>query len=238
MMSAAVQPKNPTGKSPGTRRRRAPWRGIFGQLAVVLVLTAVAAGPCEAGALLVSIDTSTLAGVDGRFEFTLLDGDFTANNSVTISNLATDGALLTTECSIGCLPGGPPPSFTIEDALGLGQFLQDLKLGSVFSFDLAFSTNFSGQSAPDRFALNLLFGTNFTAVDTDLDFLDDPVPAQDALLLVDLVGNGVVDVATISNPTTPVAAVPEPGTAALVALSMLALVASRLRAARRLVFFR
>jgi hypothetical protein len=217
------------------RHRPAGWAGVIGPWALGFALAGVLAAPCAAATLSVSIDTSALNGTTGaRFDFSLLDGDLTANNSVTISNLATDGTLGDTDCSIGCVP-----SFTLDDALGLGQFLQDLTLGNVFSFDLDFSTNFSGTNAPDRLALNLLQagGSGSTLVDTDLDFLDDPVPAQDALLIVDLMGDGRVQRPTTSNPTTPVTAVPEPGSLAMAALGLLALTARRVQRLRRPDFF-
>ncbi|MBL8349246.1 MAG: hypothetical protein JNL87_02940 [Burkholderiaceae bacterium] len=178
-----------------------------------LGLAGLAAGPCAAGALSISIDTSALAGANGRLDFTLLDGDFTANNSVTIANLTTNG-----------VPSTAAPTTTIDDSAVLGQFLWDFTVGTLVTFDLSFTTDFAG-GAPDRLTLNLLdAGTNLTLVDTELDFLSDPVPAQDALLLVDLANGGQVQVAKRTDPPTQVTEVPEAGTAALAALALLALV--------------
>ena len=184
----------------------------------MLFAVGLGVGPRDALATFVNIDTTTLAGTDARLEFTLLDGDFTANNSVTISGITTNGTLGGTDCTVGC-SGGPP--YAIDDSIGLGQLLQDLNLGTFVSFFLNYTTNFSGISSPDRFSLLLLDpGTNFTLVDTNLDFPSDPVPVQDALLVIDLQGEGQTQAATATTPSIGVA-VPEPGTLALLALGSL-----------------
>jgi hypothetical protein len=241
MMAVDRQQPTPAGQPPASpiHRARRKVAGFLAALAIGFGLAGIAAEPCRATAMSVTIDTTTLAGTGARLDFALLDGDFTANNSVTISNLATNGVLLGFDCSLGCAVGGPPPSFTVDDALGIGQFLQDLTLGGMISFDLVFSDNFSGINAPDRFTLNLLdSATNLSLVDTDLDFLSDPVPAQDALLLIDLRDGGQVLLASVTNPSTPIRLVPEPNTIVLFALGMLALAACRTRPVRRFVEFR
>lgn len=202
--------------------------GRAGALAAVWWLST--AFPAVAAAVTVTIDTTSLTGQDARLAFTLLDGDFAANNSVTISNLVTDGTPGPADCTLGC-SGGPP--FTVDDGFGLGEFLQDLKLGSYVRFDLAFSAVFSGIGAPDRFTLNLLdAATNFTLVDTELDFLSDPVPAQDALLLIDLQDGAMVRPAEQGVPIR-TSTVPLPATAALVMVALAALRRHRRGAARR-----
>lgn len=198
--------------------------------AFVLAFAACCAVPV--GATVISLDTTSLAGTSARLDFSLLDGDFDlGNNSVTIGAIATDGSLGGVDCSLGC-SGGPP--YTITEAAALGQFLQDLTLGTTLSFDLGFTTQYSGIGAPDRLSLLLLDPTtNFTLVVTDLDFLNDPVPTQDALLLVDLAPGAVIRQAMISDPSIPVTAIPEPGAAGLVGLG-LALLAGRRAGRRRL----
>lgn len=158
------------GKSSSTR--------IFG--ALILAVTALIGAPRPAAALLVNISGNALSGMPGRLDFQLLDGDLTVNNSATISALTTNGTLQSTDCSVGCA-GGPP--FIINDALGLGQFILDVVLGSVLSFDLALTNNFAGGDA-DLLVLNLLDpNSNFSLIDTNLDALAGPVPYQDALLV-------------------------------------------------------
>lgn len=107
MMTVRRQPDHPPGERPEyteqTKRKKA-----LGAIAVLLVglgLAGSAADPCEA-ALSVSIDTTALAGAGAQLDVVLLDGDLTPNNSVTISNLATDGALGAIDCSVGCTPAG------------------------------------------------------------------------------------------------------------------------------------
>ena len=200
-----------------------PWRSRCA--AFVIGIASLCAAP--AYALLFSFNTTALAGTSARLEFSLFDGDFDlGNNSVTISSLTTDGSLGAADCTLSC-SGGPP--YTITDAIGLGQYLQDLTLGNAFSFDLSFTTNFLGVNAPDRLVLNLLdAGTNFTLVDTDLDFLNDPVPAQDAILVLDLVAGGQPQLPTVSNPSVPGLA-PVPGSAALLAIGLVVLAARQIR---------
>lgn len=199
------------------RRTRLPWR-VSAALAFFLALTGIGGHLQEAFALSITLDTTALAGTDARLEFDLFDGDFTENNSATISALLTDGTLGTATCDPGVSCTGGPP-FTISDAGGLGQFLQDLTLGDTVSFNLDFTNNFAGDpGTPDRLVLFLLDpGTNFTLVDTDLDRLDDPVPFQDALLFIDLGGPqaGVVQIANVTNPAVKVSVVPEPSTIVL-----------------------
>ena len=190
------------------------------------------AGPHDALAATVTLNTSTLAGMPGRLEFSLLDGDAVANNTVSISNIASNGAFVATDCSIGCTGG--PTSFVLDDGVGLGQLLYDLTLGTSLSFDLSFTTNFGGVAGidpPDLFVLSLLdAGTNFSLVRTDL------LPPADALLTVDLIGSGVVQTAGTTNPIVGLV-VPEPGSLALTAVALLALVGRRRAAAVRTSVF-
>lgn len=208
-------------------RRSSKWQKRCA--AFVMTVAACAAGP--AAATLVSFDTSSLAGSAARLDFSLLDGDFTENNSVTIASLSTDGTLGGVDCSLSCSGG---PSYVITDTGGLGQFLQDLTLGSYFSFDLSFTTNYPGSGAPDRLSLLLLDPlTNFTLVDTDLDFLNDPVPTQDALLVVDLAPGAQIQLPTATDPNVQgTGTIPEPGAGGLVALGLALLSGQRIRSRR------
>jgi hypothetical protein len=188
----------------------------------------------DAAAVPVSLDTSMLAGKSARLEFVLFDGDFVANNSVTIASISisSDGVLGAPACSLGCsgVPPGVSP-FTLDDALTFGQFFQDLTLGSSVSFDLSYTTNYSGivGSTPDRLVLSLLDpDTNLTLVDTNLDFALDPVPFQDALLFADLAGAAGIQVAGTSQPSIAIS-IPEPGAGALFSLALALLGGHRIR---------
>jgi hypothetical protein len=195
-----------------------PSIGRWRKSCVAFTMTVAACVASPAGATLISFDTTTLAGTSARLDFSLLDGDFDlGNNNATIASITTDGSLGAADCSVGC-SGGPP--YTIDESLALGQYLQDLTLGSFLSFDLSFTTNFSGSNAPDRLSLLLLDPvTNFTLVDTNLDFPDDAVPVQDALLLVDLAPGARIQLASDTNPSVP-GSIPEPGTIGLIGLGL------------------
>jgi hypothetical protein len=190
------------------------WAGLTGTVTI----------PHAASASMVTLNTSSLAGAGGRFEFLLLDGDGVANNSVTISNIVSNGTFIGTECSVGCTGG--PTSFVIDDSLGFGQFLYDLTLGSSLTFSLSYTTNFSGvpgTDPPDRFALSLLDpDTNFSLIRTDLLF------PSDALQTIDLIGSGVVQTARSTSPSIGIsidggAVLPEPAPLALTAIALVAL---------------
>jgi hypothetical protein len=211
-----------------TRRGRSRYRQWVA-VATFVGLTGALGTLQPALALSFSLDTTALSGTSARLEFTLFDGDFTDNNSVTISGLATDGTFQATDCTVSCV-GGPP--FVISDTGGFGEFLQDLTLGNTVSFDLALTASFAGVpgAVSDRFVLSLLDpGTNFTLVDTDLDLLSDAIPFQDALLVIDLVGP-VVQVAGTTNPKIHVTAVvPEPSTMLLLTLGISLILCRRTR---------
>lgn len=210
---------------PGPKRPRRAWRRTAAFLCWA-GLAAAGANPAPALAVPVTLDTSALAGTSARLEFLLLDGDAAANNSVRVSGLA-GGVPAGFDCTVGCT-GGPP--FVLDDSIGLGSLLHDLTLGNSVSFELSFSTNYAGvpgTDPPDRFALSLLDpATNFTLVLTDIAFPDD------ALLTIDLIGGGVVEVATLTTPQIGLS-VPEPGSFALAAIALGALVRRRAAAPRR-----
>ena len=167
-------------------------------------------GFARAATIVVTVDTSALSGTSGRFEFDLFDGDGVTNNTVTISNLVTNGTLGAVDCSTGCT-GGPP--FALNDSIGFGMLLQDLTLGSTFSFTVNYTNNLGGSPA-DRFALFLLNpGTNFTLLNTSLDS-----PFSDTLALLTLDGTANIQTADVG---VSVSAVPEPGSALLLTTAFL-----------------
>jgi hypothetical protein len=178
-------------------------------------------GLAQAETVNITVNTAALSGLNGRFEFDLFDGDSVANNTATISNIMTTGLPGNIDCTVGC-SGGPP--YTLDDSLGFANLLQDLLLGSTFSFDLTYTNNFTAGS-PDQFVLFLLDPTtNFTLIDTNLD-----APYGDALALITFDGNQFNAQSASGVSINPV---PEPSTALLLplCLSML-LVRKRLRQA-------
>jgi len=205
-------------------------RGTRFLFSMLFVLTSISAFGLEqrsaqAAAILFSLNTSALSGTDARLDFSLLDGDLTDNNSVTIANLITNGTLQSTDCTLNCT-GGPP--FTITDTGGLGQFAQLLNLGSSLSFTVTPTLNFAGGD-PDLLIVSLLDpGTNFTLVDTDLDAAASPAPYQDALLVLNL-SSGSFLLPTTSNPSLSFSAVPEPSTLTLAMLGLSFLLWKKMR---------
>jgi hypothetical protein len=185
-----------------------PWFGRGWLSAAALAwISFGGAGFTRAAVIPVTVDTSAFAGMSGRFEFDLFDGDGVANNTVTISNIVTDGTLGAVDCSIGCSGG---PAYVLSDSLGFGSLLQDLILGSTFSFVANYTNNF-GSGPPDQFVFFLLNpATNFSLIDTSLDS-----PYGDALALATLDGTGNIQTADAG---VTIGAVPEPATALLVAV--------------------
>ena len=206
--------------------RRARCR-LVSAIATLFGVLSLGGAPQEASAVVINLDTTSLAGTPAVLDFSLIDGDGLPNNSITISSIVADVPLGNSVCVVGC-SGGPP--FTVDDAGGFGQFLQYLTLGDRLTLDLSFTGNFSGFGAPDRLALSLLDpASNFTLVDSDLDFASDPVPVQDALLIVDYApGAPIIRLASASNPSLPLA-IPEPGVGALFPFALALLGGQRIR---------
>ncbi len=206
------------------RRARCPLVPAVAALFAVLCLGGV---PQEASAVVIYLDTTRLAGAPAVLDLSLIDGDGLANNSFTISSIVADVPLGSRVCVVGC-SGGPP--FTLDDAGGFGQFLQYLTLGNRLALDLSFTANYSGFGAPDRLSLSLLDpASNFTLVDSDLDFASDPVPVQDAVLILDyLPGGPILQLASATDPSLPLA-IPEPGVGALFPLGLALLGSRRIR---------
>jgi len=198
-----------------------PRRSPLPLWALSLALLGLVAAPPKAHALSVELDTSALSAVytDARLEITLLDGDFAENNQAKLSGIATDGVLNGWECLVSCT--GSPPVFTITDAGGLGQFLQDLSLGSFLHFKLELSNAYASGNpgaAPDRLVVSLLDpATNLTLADTNLD-LNDATSVQDALVTIDFAGNAghLIRQATATDPAVGVTVIPSPGTLSLI----------------------
>lgn len=189
-----------------------------------LIVAALAASGTSALAVSLSINTASLAGQPGRLDFQLLDGDLSANNSVTIAAPVTNGTLQGFDCSIGCA-GGPP--FVLSDGLGFGELLQDLLLGTALSIMFNTTNSFAGGDA-DLLVLNLLNpATNFSLVNTNLDALAAPVPYQDALFVFNL-ATGQLLTASSSTPLLPISSVPEAASGSLLLLGASSIALARL----------
>ncbi|MGD9600534.1 MAG: NF038129 family PEP-CTERM protein [Gammaproteobacteria bacterium] len=200
-------------------------------LAPVLAGGLLLASAAPVSAIPITIDTASRLGVSATLSITLVDGDFAANNQAVVSNLVTDGVLGERTCLLGC---ADLPPVTLDDAIGLGEFLQSLTLGTFISFDLAFTQAFEALAGAvsDRILGELLDDGGFALFDTELDAPSDPVPYQDALFVVDVARGAVRGAAGIVT-------VPEPASLGLVLTGLAAFAARhRCRAASRLSFVR
>lgn len=70
--------------------------------------------PVTAGTLNVTVETGALSGVAAQLAFDLVDGDGAANNAVTITAFASDGAL-GSATPLGGVTGSLPGPVTIDD---------------------------------------------------------------------------------------------------------------------------
>lgn len=122
--------------------------------AFMLVALAIAI-PVSANPFLVTVDTSTLAGVDADIAFDLIDGG-PPPNTVTLSNFATDGTVGGSS-STGDVSGSFPGMVSIGDTSFFNEYLQNAILGTTFSFVIE-STNLPEDAGflPDGFSLFVL----------------------------------------------------------------------------------
>ena len=179
----------------------------------------------------VAINTTALSGTAAHLAFDLIDGDFVANNTATISNFTTDGTLGTATTVGGPVTGTLPGIVTIGDSDFFNELLQPITLGNTIAFTLTLTQNFAG-GIPDQFSLFLLDADPVFPL--PLFSTNDPTGA-DALFVVDITGSAFGDFQTFSPTSSPSATlsatpVPEPSTLLLfaTALAGLALVRRKL----------
>lgn len=152
----------------------------------------------------VNINTTGLSGVFGNLAFDLINGDGANNNSVSITQLTTDGTgLVTTD-------------FSISDVLFFNEVQRSLTFGTFLSFSFSATTNFAG-GTPDSFSFFLLNSSGTLSLVTT----SDPTGA-DSLFGLDLDGTaaGLLTTSFATEPqgvsvtVAPAAPIPEPASLA------------------------
>jgi len=213
------------------RRRKLRW---LGSLSLLLSLSS---GPTVAGATALQfvLDTTSLSGVTATLALDLIGNDGgTGNNTVTISDFYTDGALDLTGSSIvnGVTvttpsPPGPFPVILADTDL-FNEFLQPLALGTTLRFTLNLTERRATGMFSDAFSFFLLNG----AATLPLFATDDPTGAG-ALFQVDIDGTAGGGLSSFNalqaNVTWTVTAVPLPSTAWLLGAGVLGGLAARRR---------
>ena len=124
-----------------------------------LIAAFLGATPVLASSILVTVDTSALAGTTTDLAFDLVDGGSPAN-TVTVSKFTTDG-VLGVSSSKGSVTGTFPGSVTLSDASFFSEYLQTETLGKSLSFVID-TTGLApaGASLPDGFSFFFLDHTS------------------------------------------------------------------------------
>jgi hypothetical protein len=168
----------------------------------------------------IDIDTASLGPGPAFLDLYFLGLAGAPDASATVSHLtgALDGAADLT----GSVTGSTPGPFVFTNANGGGEVVQAIQLGGKFSFDVSFAMN--PGSTGTTFGWALFDTTHYLGADGDLGnvFLQPFAPVGQQLLLA-------APATAVSHAT----AIPEPSTAALMGVAMLALLAWRGRGARR-----
>lgn len=193
--------------------------------------------PASATALHFTLDTPALAGASASLAFDFLDGDGVVNNTITISDFATDGTLGVVSTLGGASGTLIPGPVTLSDTDFFNEFLQSLTLGTTLSFTLNLTEQAPVGPFADAFSFFLLDASGWLPL---LATTDDPDPAFSAgtLFQVDIDGSptGALQVfaptdpgATVTWTVEPVVSVPLPSTALLLGAGLLGGLAMRRR---------
>jgi hypothetical protein len=168
----------------------------------------------------VDIDTATLGTGPAFLDLYFMGLDGAPSASAIVSHLT--GALDGAASLAGTVAGTGSGPFVFGNASGGGDLVQAIQLGGKFSFDVGFTM--APGDIGTTFGWALFDATHYLGADGDLGnlFLQPFAPAGQQIL--------------VAAPTTRISAVtkiPEPSTAALMLVAMLAMVARRGREARR-----
>jgi hypothetical protein len=196
----------------------------FKQFLSWLALAAALTGTCGQAAATpiyhVDIDTTTLGTGPAFLDLYFLGLDGAPAATAIVSNLA--GALDGPADLTGTVAGAASGPFVFGNAGGGGDLLQAIQLGGKFSFDVSFTM--APGDIGTTFGWALFDATHYLGADGDLGnlFLQPFAPVGQQILVA-------APSTAVSNVTT----IPEPSTAALVFVAMLAMAAWRGRGVRR-----
>ena len=189
-----------------------------------LALAAALTGTCGQAAATplyhVDIDTASLGAGAAFLDLYFLGLDGAPAATAIVSNLtgALDGAASLT----GTVAGSASGPYVFGNAGGGGELVQAIQLGGKFGFDVSFTI--APGDIGTTFGWALFDATHYLGADGDLGnlFLQPFAPAGQQIF-----------VAAPSTRVSAVTKIPEPSTAALVFVALLALVAWRGQGARR-----
>jgi hypothetical protein len=193
------------------RRPRTRFAATLAALASAFILGGI---HHNAHAVLVNLDTTLLGGTSARLDFALLDGDGDDRQQQFHDQFNRHRRHARRQPIAALLHRWP----TVHDhrcartrPVSAGPHAGD----DAVVRDELHTRNFSGNGAPDRLSLLLLdAGSNFTLLDTNLDFRRPGARPGRAAVVDHAPGVGQVRFATVSSPALPIA-VPEPNAGAL-----------------------
>jgi len=169
----------------------------------------------------VDINTATLGTGPAFLDLYFLGLDGAPAATATVDHLT--GALDGAASLMGMVTGGAPGPFVFGNAGGGGELVQAIQLGGTFSFDVSFTM--APGTTGTTFGWALFDTTHYLGTDGDLG---------DLFLQPDAAPGSQIVVAAPTTRLGGVTTIPEPSTAALMLIAMLAMVAWRGRGARRL----
>jgi hypothetical protein len=169
----------------------------------------------------VDIDTATLGTGPAFLDLYFMGLDGAPAATAIVSNLT--GALDGAATLVGMVTGSAPGPFVFGNAGGGGEVVQAIQLGGKFGFDISFTM--APGDIGTTFGWALFDATHYLGADGDLGnlFLQQFAPAGQQVF-----------VAAPSTRVSSVTKIPEPSTAALMLVAMLALAAWRRQGVRRL----
>jgi hypothetical protein len=184
----------------------------------------------------VTVDTSTISGTAGSFEFQFNPGPLvTQSASLQILNLAGNGTLAGSPALTGDVAGALPATLTFDNGTAFNDYFEGFTYGSTLSFQVslfgpALSSPNGTSTSGSRFAFSMFSDAAGTI----------PVLTTDTTngfaFTVDVNLNGTTAVTNFSSQTTVVPAtgiVPEPGTLPLMGVAIGLWLAFRFRLQRR-----